>query len=175
MGKASHYSVKTDLTAGHLRSILDYEPTTGVFVWKDGFRNKRRTSMSGQKAGHHSRIGYTLINIDRSIYFAHRLAYLWMTSDWPPSRIDHINRDKTDNRWCNLRAATPSQNGANRDAPPLNTSGYKGVSWAPWAKKWRAEIRCNGARFRLGYFDSPELADAAYRSAADLHFGEFAV
>ena len=87
--------------------------------------------------------------------------------------VDHINMDGLDNRRANLRLATPSQNRCNAPKLRNNTSGYKGVSWNPVAKKWAANISFNRKPRTLGYFDTPEEAHAAYcRASAELH-GEF--
>jgi hypothetical protein len=63
------------------------------------------------------------------LYREHRLAWLYMTGEWPTHEIDHINGDRVDNRFCNLREATASENRWNSRKRVNNTSGYKGVSW----------------------------------------------
>jgi hypothetical protein len=93
---------------------------------------------------------------------------------WPRRGIDHVNGDGTDNRLENLREANQSQNGANRRLTSKNTSGFKGVSFAKQAKRWRAGIQVGGRRKHLGYFDTPELAHQRYVEAAKAAFGEFA-
>lgn len=88
--------------------------------------------------------------------------------------IDHINLNTLDNRRCNLRVATFSQNGMNRGKYSRNTSGYKGVSWDKECGKWRAQIMKQGKPYKIGRFDTPEEAYAAYcATALELH-GEFA-
>jgi hypothetical protein len=94
--------------------------------------------------------------------------------DNPDACADHKNLNTLDNRRANLRLATKDQNAANRRKPAHNTSGYKGVSWHKHRKKWQAYIGVRGGLKSLGYFDSAELAYAAYCAAApDIH-GEFA-
>lgn len=85
-------------------------------------------------------------------------------------QVDHANRNPLDNRRCNLRLATQSQNQLNREAPLNNTSGYKGVSWGARQRKWRAHFRGK----HLGFFDSPSGAHGAYLKAAQHAGGEFA-
>lgn len=89
--------------------------------------------------------------------------------------IDHINRNTLDNRKCNLRYATYSQNSINRKLQKNNTSGYRGVHWFKITKKWKAKITCNKKRIYLGYYKSKIEAAKAYNKAAKKYFGEFAV
>lgn len=87
---------------------------------------------------------------------------------------DHINGDKLDNRRANLRISTYSQNQHNQGRRNDNKSGYKGVYWHSRRMKWIAQIGLNGHIKRIGQFDTPELAYAAYcQVAAELH-GKFA-
>jgi hypothetical protein len=88
-------------------------------------------------------------------------------------RTDHIKGIGVDNRRSNLRLATHAQNLMNRPQNSSNTSGYKGVSFNKHAKKWRAGITALGKTVCLGYFDTPELAYAAYCAAARELHGEF--
>lgn len=87
---------------------------------------------------------------------------------------DHINGVRNDNRRCNLRPATMSQNRINYSGMRTNTSGYKGVNRCKAEKKWRARIMTNGKRLSLGSFDDPKDAAKAYNKAALKLHGEFA-
>lgn len=91
----------------------------------------------------------------------------------PGEIVDHIDRNGLDNRRSNLRRATPSQNQFNSKRRRDNTSGYKGVCTA--RKRWRAEIKANGKRIRLGTFGTPEEAARAYNAAALRLHGQFAL
>ena len=160
-----------NITAEHLRSILNYDPDTGVFTWR---QKTGPTAKIGAVAGGVNKRGYWYIRVGGSKQLAHRLAWLYMVGEWPTTDIDHLNLNKTDNRWDNLRAATDAQNKANSALYSNNLSGFKGVSRRPCGYKWRARIQVNKTLKNLGDFSSPELAHAAYLKAAEEFFGEFA-
>ena len=153
------------ITVERLRECLDYDPATGLFKrlintssrWKAGLitGSKHRDCES--------------IRFDGKSYRAHRLAWFYMTGDWPPHEVDHINMNPHDNRWSNLRLATRSQNGANKRAYSTNTSGLKGVAWHKRGNKWRATV----GRKHIGLFDCPAAAHFAYIVAADGVYGKF--
>lgn len=88
--------------------------------------------------------------------------------------VDHINRNKLNNRRCNLRLVTHAENSRNLEKRPSNTSGYKGVTWYKRHQKWRAYIRVNYRQLTIGHYPTPEEAALAYDAAAREHFGEFA-
>lgn len=160
----------TELTAKTLRKILSYDPLTGE--WRhltngNGFK-------IGWSAGGLCTNGYWYIGINRRRYCAHRLAWLYMTGRWPRNEIDHINRDKSDNRFVNLREATHHENSANAAARKNNKSRFKGVRKHKDGRRWSAAIIYRGRQKWLGLFDSAEDAAAAYTAAADTFYGEFA-
>jgi len=154
------------LTQEILKSKLNYDPETGVFT---------RTLKTGivKVAGCKDSRGYLAIYLNKKLHYGHRLAWLYMTGQWPDTDIDHINGIKGDNRICNLREATRSQNGRNRGANKNNTSGYKGVCWHKSIQKWMSRITISGDIKFLGYFDAPEEAYLAYCEAAKEYHGEF--
>lgn len=154
------------IPADRLRAILSYDPGTGEFYWKAGKR-------AGKRAGCLSPTGYWVIKVEKVLYRAHRLAWLYMTKSWPSDQIDHRNRDKIDNRWNNLRSANASQNAANRKRSALNTSGFKGVHKGQRGG-WRAMIRIDGVKKHLGSFKTPEEAHAVYVKAATRVYGRYA-
>jgi hypothetical protein len=154
-----------------LLELLHYEPETGVFT---RLVRTAQCMRVGDVAGRTDTWGYRQIGVDGRKHLAHRLAWLYVTGEWPAEQIDHVNGDRSDNRIVNLRLATGSQNQANMRKRGDNTSGYKGVAWNAKCRKWQAYIGVNGRRHHLGLFNDPAEAHAAYISAAQGHFGEYA-
>lgn len=97
-----------------------------------------------------------------------------MTGEWPPHDADHHNRNRSDDRWDNIRKATRAENLWNASLQSRNISGYKGVSWSSERKKWVAMIAANGKQKNLGRFQTIEEAIDARRKAAEQLHGEFA-
>lgn len=164
------------MNAEYLRAILDYDPETGQFRWKQRFDvgNAWNARMAGKVAGWVHGDGYVGIGINGAIYQAHRLAWLWMTGKWPDDQVDHRDGNRSNNRFYNLRPATQAENCRNTRRPRNNTSGYKGVCFIKRTQRWRAQIRINRKRIYLGEFDAPEIAYQVYsRAACELH-GDFA-
>jgi len=128
----------------------------------------------GDIAGSMMSHGYRRICIDNRVYLAHRLAWLYMTGEWPKHQIDHINGNKNDNRHVNLREATNSENMRNTGKRSDNSSGFKGVYWNSEKMRWSAQISYNGRHKSLGTFDTAEEAHVAYRSASEKLHGQFA-
>ena len=150
-----------DLTAERLREILHYDPETGIFTWR--VRTSRCVKI-GSECSHRGSIGYVVIQILSTPYSAHRLAWLHVTGSWPIGVIDHINGVRDDNRFCNLRDVSNTENLQNRRRPNKNTSsGFLGVHRV--ADAWVAQIGVNGRNTHIGIFKTPELAHAAYIEA----------
>jgi hypothetical protein len=146
------------LTRKRLKEVLRYEPDSGLFVWIVRISKKIK---KGQTAGSLGDRGYLKIKIDGSIYYAHRLAWLYMTGLWPTKLVDHKDGDKGNNRWNNLRNATKSINAQNqKKACRNNTTGFLGVS--PAGRKFKAQICLDGNLKYIGSFPTPHLAYSAY-------------
>jgi hypothetical protein len=152
--------------------LFSYDPETGVLMNRiNRGVNGRSGEMSGSIFG---KVGkqYLYVKVDYKRYLAHRLIWFLMTGAWPKDQIDHINGNRLDNRWINLRPATASQNSGNSKRRSDNSSGFKGVYWNKRDNKWQARI---GADCKyLGLFDCPAAAYFAYVIAADKRFGEYA-
>lgn len=167
---------KTDLTAEFVRSILDYGEQSGEFRWRERTTAPREwnTRYAGTIAGSINALGYRQINISGTLYYAHRLAWLAMTGEWPTNEIDHKDLDKANNRFTNLREATHGENGRNRRAYASNTSGAKGVCWDKSRKKWLVSIQVDGKQTSLGRFETMEEAIKARKDGAMRLHGDFA-
>lgn len=155
-----------ELTQEYLKQRLHYDHDTGVFTWV----TSAVAAKAGDSAWHCAANGYVAIMINRKPYYAHRLAWLYMTGEWPTEQIDHINHVKSDNRFFNLREVTHSENQRNRTCQSNNTSGATGVSWEGSRNKWRARIRVNGKQVHVGRFDCFEAACDA-RKDAEAEYG----
>jgi len=163
-------------TAETLRTLLEYNPVTGVFVWRARAKNSGafNSNFAGKIAGNNND-GYWQIEIFGKAYKAHRLAWLYVYGEWPPFELDHENRNKLDNKIKNLRKATRSQNEMNKIVRSDSKSGIKGVWMHKRLGRWTSQINLNGKKKHLGLFDTPEEAGAAYQKASAEMFGEYAV
>ena len=163
------------LTHARLLNVLRYDPETGLFYWRVAL--SRRVKVGDVAGTKDKQRGYIRITIDGQCYWAHRLAFFYMTGRWPRPGydIDHADDPKDDNRWCNLREATRIENGRNRTRlNRRNTSGVTGVSWCKQRLKWRSYIQVGGRNKNLGYFTNRLAAIAKRKAAERKHYGEFA-
>ena len=155
-----------DLTPEFLWSFLRYDPATGAFTRQHKNGNWRTTG------GVHRATGYRVIGIHHRPHLAHRLAFLYETGAWPVGTVDHINGDRADNRWVNLRDVPMGVNLQNRHAAQSNNAiGLLGVSHWPnrrGTKKFVAQVALDGRRVHCSYHATPEAAHAAYITAKRL-------
>jgi len=155
------------LTQERLKDLLHYDPDSGLFAWLVSTSNSVKV---GDVAGTIHPKGYRNIMIDGKLYKAHRLTFLYMTGNFPKDQADHIDGDRANNHWSNLRECTNAENQQNRTSNKNSTSKYTGVCWYKRDQKWQAQIRINGKLKNLGRFDSEEAAHAAYcKAKAEIH------
>lgn len=153
----------THPTKERISQLLNYDPVTGVFVWKV---NRRGGAFAGDRAGRVRRDGYVEIRVDLGFYQAHRLAWILIYGEIPDSmEVDHKNRIKSDNSISNLRLATGKQNKENVGPTRNSRSGLLGVNWNSSRDKWQARICHNGKRIYLGLYETAEMAHQAYLDA----------
>lgn len=153
-----------------LRELFSYNPFTGEVCRKVDVPK----SHSGDVVGTVNSRGSLICRVDYRILYVHRIAWALHYGCEPPEIIDHINGIPSDNRICNMRAATTQQNNWNRGVHRRNKSGIKGAHWSSLEKRWRSSVKVNGKSIHLGWFDTAEEAAAAYRIAARRYYGEFA-
>ena len=152
----------------NVREIFSYDHVTGIITWKS--RPAMGKAWNGRHAGKVAGFvdigGYRHIKVMGERYAAHRIAWIYMTGEWPEYEIDHANGDRADNRFKNLREAKPGDNNQNiRKQKRSLTSRFMGVSYRKKDGAWVAQI-CRGRKVvYLGGFASEHAARDAYRAA----------
>lgn len=152
-----------------LKKYLHYDPFTGIFTCLIETAGRR----TGEQVGYKTKRGYIRIALLGEHYEAGRLAFLYMTGEFPAGLIDHKDQVTDNNIWENLRESSVAENGHNRKAQANNKLGIKGVSLCKQTGKFVAEICTNGKRLRLGRFLTKELAENAVISAREKAHKEF--
>lgn len=148
-----------------LREHFQYDPKTGNII---RLKKTRSDQELGKPVGYVSARGYRYLKFKGRGMLFHRVAWKLMTGEDPTQEIDHINKDRLDNRWSNLRAVTPTQNLANR---PLKGQYLPGVKRR--GTKFQAQINKEGLRLHLGTFETEAEAHAAYVAEHVSTHGEF--
>jgi hypothetical protein len=150
-----------------VRELFDYSIVSGALY--------RRKSIGGQFAGERAGFeyrGYRFVSVGNRIFQESQIIWLWVTSEWPSSIVEHADVVGANNAWLNLRLATRSQNRANTRAQKNNALHTKGVIFR--YGRYRASICKDGVRYYLGGFVSVEAAQVAYAEKAAELFGAFA-
>lgn len=152
-----------ELTQERVRELFDYDAENGILlkILKNG------KQAVGNKPTLNGRYGQVMI--DGKKYLTHRVIWVWHYGSWPDGEIDHINRNKMDNRIENLRVVTSSENKHNLGLRRDNSSGYTGVYWFKRDKKYVAYIVINKKQINLGYYTTAEEAYLAYMLAKIKH------
>lgn len=148
----------------HLLQRLDYCPETGVLTWKPWHSPANFNSrFAGKEAFTTVERGYRQGRVDGRLLYAHRVIWRMMTGETPHD-IDHINGDRGDNRWCNLRAVTRQENLRNVRLSHRNHTGSHGVQHTHWGA-WQAKIGVDGSVLCLGSFKTKQEAVEARKAA----------
>lgn len=148
-----------------VRELLMYAPDTGEFFWRVGRNFGPAAVRPGELAGTTGPRGYRSLTIDGKKLPAHRVAFACVMGHWPVGDVDHVDGNRSNNRWCNLREATRAQNNQNQRRGHRNSShGFLGVIRAnrPTGVLWMARIQVDGRPKHLGCFKTAELAHARY-------------
>lgn len=157
------------MTQSELEELFTYDPETGILRWRH-CRNAK--TPAGRAVGCLNKAGYVVTLISKKNYSVHRLIWTLVYGE-EPEEIDHINGLKGDNRLCNLRSCTRSQNAKNKGLFVSNSTGYKGVHWCNRTKGFVASCKVNRVKKWLGRFPTAAEAHAAYVSYAQAQHGEF--
>lgn len=183
MGPGTRRPDRMKLTPEYLRECFAYNPDSGALVWlrrpvthfrNAGLMKRWNTRYSGKEAGSTTPIGYRIIGINDHTYNAHRIVWMLVYGTWPAEDIDHVNRDRSDNRITNLRLASRSENNYNSGLRKNNSSGVKGVSWNNLRGMWSVNVNAKGKNVFRGLFHDKEEAIAVCRDARKKIHGQFA-
>lgn len=161
------------MTIDDLKQAFSYDPETGLVT--------RRIAVSqftiGTVAGSVNAAGYVDIVFRGKRLRGHRVAFALMTGAWPSNILDHVNGDRADNRWKNLRECSQSDNAKNRTVNTKGRSGVRGVRYNGKSSKtrpWEVLIKHNYKQIYIGRYATKEEAIAARYAASAKYHGDFA-
>lgn len=148
-----------EINIQELHKLLYYDPDTGNLHWR--VENKYARIKPDTVAGCvDSSSGYIRVRVLGKKYLAHRIVWALVTGKWPENQIDHIDRDRTNNKFMNLRSCTNAENQQNCSLRKDNSSGYKGVSWNTKGQVWEAYLSGE-------YVGRAHTAESAYQLYLD--------
>jgi hypothetical protein len=156
-----------ELTHEVVSKMYSYDADTGVIRHLRRCKGVKCGSVAGTRTSR-----YIHIKINGRQYKAHRVAWMLHYGEWPNGFIDHRNEIKIDNRICNLRVCTPSQNHANAGLSKQNTTGHKNVSRSA-RHGWKVRITYNGKRHEWRRRNKEDAIKLAKEKRIEF-FGEFA-
>lgn len=159
-----------------LLELLEYNAEAGTLIWKPRVVTLKQHKTwneryAGKEAGSPTPQGYHRFMIDGKKMFVHRAVWIIETGTAPKITIDHVNADRGDNRFCNLREADRAENAQNRKC--RNPTGFKGV-FQRENGSFQSSIMARGKQHHLGTFPTAQAAHDAYCAAATRLHGEFA-
>ena len=155
------------MTKEELDKLFSYNKDTGELLWKVSKGSIKAGAVAGCTTNSK---GYVQILINRKSYKAHRLIWVIMTGTEPVNQIDHIDHNRANNKWNNLREVTRKENMLNLTKKSHNTSGFTGVTYIKRNNKWAATIFYQGKRYHLDYYDDKEDAIKS-RMLANIKYG----
>lgn len=154
----------------HIGESIEYEPETGTLRWRE---DRGYNKIKGRAINNIDVFGYNTVVFEKRHYKAHRVIFHLMEQE-VPEFVDHINGDRSDNRWCNLRVADATQNTTNSKPRSNALQTPKGVDFNKESGKFRARITENKKTRLIGRYLTVEEAAAAYDKEALRVFGDFA-
>lgn len=149
-----------ELTREYLLWLFHYDRENGKLYWKNHWSASKRTLLVGKEAGNVGQHGYVHIGISQKYFKLHRLIWFLETNQWPKDTVDHINGNKLDNRFVNLRVVTNRQNCSNKK----HHRRGRLVGASVWKRdgNWMSKIQINGKVVHLGYFNTELEAHQRY-------------
>ena len=153
---------KTSLSIAEIQATWKYEKETGLFRWDIYGPKITKGAVTGSSNGKNS---YVVLKTKSEKLYAHRVAFVMVFGRWPTHKVDHINGNKKDNRFCNLRESTQAQNLRNKAVKGDSLTRVKGVTQDKRDGRFYAYIDVDGKRTSLGGFDTANLASLARRKA----------
>jgi len=160
------------LTQKILKELIHYDPETGVFTWRyrdikwfvhcknpEGYCKTWNVKFAKKVAGcYNPETRYLVISILGKTHYGHRLAWIYMTGEFPDIETDHIDQDRKNCKFENLRSVSVLVNQQNATMKSNNSSGFNGVHFDNHAKKWRARIVVDNNPIHGGFFINLEDA-----------------
>ena len=154
------------LTSVRLHEVLQYFPKTGKFSRRVPAAN----AAAGARFGCPAKNKYLRGRVDGALYYSHRLAWLYMTGSWPIGDVDHIDGDRANNAWENLRESSRAQNCQNIERASISSSGVKNVYFDRPSSRWQVKIMRNYKSKSYGYFETIQEAElVAIRAKQEAH------
>lgn len=146
-----------NLSLSELRESFRYDAETGNIFWRTSGGRRRSNVPAGSKR----KDGYIKIGFAGKHYPAHRLAWILFYGKFADGEIDHIDRDRSNNRISNLRCVTRRENASNTS----KSNKEVGTTFIPRIGKWQAQTSISGKYYYLGLFATSGEAASAYKDA----------
>ena len=153
-----------------LLELVEYHPDTGIFINKVCRSN---ISPTGKILGTKNATGHLVLQLDKVIYLAHRLAWFYCFEEWPIGILDHVDRDPSNNKLDNLRESDKATNNYNSKLRKDNKLGLKGAYYDKRRNYYYSQLVIQGKKEYLGSFTTALEAHTAYMNKCKELHGEF--